>query len=95
MRFEEYQILQLVDQLSPQERKDMRDRGQQALNVPVDLSAETLSSMRMEHLIPLRDMIRGYILTKRYVPDIKGAYEAMKSTKLPNRIGFGRMEEED
>ncbi|MDF2653334.1 MAG: hypothetical protein K0Q73_9139 [Paenibacillus sp.] len=53
-----------------------------------------LTTFNQDELVVIRNTINGLILTKENVPDIKAAYERLKSTELPRKISFGRLTED-
>lgn len=91
MRFEESQITDLFHSLSAEDRDDLIKRLRKVFHSELSLSPEELAAMPMEKLLPLRDTIRGYVLTKKHVPNILEAYAAMDTGKLPSKISFGRI----
>ncbi|MCM3627119.1 hypothetical protein M3194_07060 [Paenibacillus glycanilyticus] len=93
MRFEENQILELFNSLKAAEQDELIRLLTQAFRTEISLTPEALAASPLEQLMPMRDIIRGYVLTKKNVPDIKQAYAAMHNKNLPRKIRFGLVKE--
>jgi|GEM_PF-4833221 hypothetical protein len=94
MRFEADQIMDLMNSLSEGERNELLHRLKDIFQFDLSLTAEVLDEMPMEQLMPLRDVIRGYILTKKHVPNILEAHASIDTSKLPSKVSFGRFPEQ-
>lgn len=82
MRLEEWQLLRVLDTLSIDEQEKLRQDGEAHFQKPIDLSAQGVSGLRMEMLIPLRDTARGILLARKNAPSMPEAMqEANKSDK--------------
>lgn len=92
MRAEEYQILSLLKQITREEQARVKAVFERHCGKPVGFTPEELSTMSLELLIPLRDTLNGFVLTKQAAPTIKEAYERLNTKKLPRKVSFGRAE---
>ncbi|MBD2870970.1 hypothetical protein [Paenibacillus arenilitoris] len=95
MRFEEHQIKALLKGITSEDQAQIIKAFQKQFNVAIGLTPEDLASMKMELLIPLRDMIRGLVLTRKHVPQMLEAYQALRSAKLPRKTEFGLVKDEE
>ncbi|NIK67351.1 MULTISPECIES: hypothetical protein [unclassified Paenibacillus] len=90
MRLEEHQISELYNSLAAAEQDELIRLLSKAFKTEISLMQEALASMPLEQLMPMRDIVRGYVLTKKNVPSIMDAYTALDTGKLPRKISFGR-----
>lgn len=88
MRFEEFQINQWLESITVEEQAAIKGIFSKQYNVNIVLSPEGLASLDTELLIPLRDVIRGIVLTKTRVPNMIDEH-ALRSKKLPRKTEFG------
>ncbi|SFE96686.1 hypothetical protein SAMN05216378_4529 [Paenibacillus catalpae] len=91
MRFEEHQIIELFNSLTPAEQDELTRMLTKVFQTEISITPEALAEKPLEQLLPLRDIIRGYVLTKRRIPDIREAYAALDTSKLPRKVSFGRI----
>ncbi|MBW7456231.1 hypothetical protein ACFOLF_36540 [Paenibacillus sepulcri] len=95
MRFEEYQINQWLENITAEEQAEIKRAFSMQYNVDIGLKPEELASLDMELLLPLRDLIRGMVLTKTNKPNMQGAYNSLRLRKLPRKTEFGAVKDSD
>lgn len=95
MRNEEYQVNLLLEKLTVEEKVMIKTAFSKQYGVSIGLTQEELSVMKLEMLITLGNILRGLLLTKEHVPDIKDAYDTSQSKNLPRKVQFGRLDHID
>ncbi|MFX3635903.1 MAG: hypothetical protein ACE3L7_28415 [Candidatus Pristimantibacillus sp.] len=93
MRLEEYQVNLLLKDVTLDEQAQIKKAIKKQYNVNIGLTPEDLATMKLELLLPLRDMIRGIVLTKTNKPNMSEAYHRLQSKKLPRKTEFGAVED--
>lgn len=93
MRLEEYQVNLLLKDITLEEQVQIKKAIKKQYNVNIGLAPEDLAAMKMELLLPLRDMIRGIVMTKRNKLNMSDAYQRLRTEKLPRKTEFGAVED--
>ncbi|PWW00896.1 hypothetical protein DFQ01_11141 [Paenibacillus cellulosilyticus] len=78
------------EKLSEDEMKSVADALSSYFEKPIQSLIPELITFNRDELVVINKIVAGVILTKEYVPDIKGAYERLAGTDLPSTISFGR-----
>lgn len=60
---------------------------------PIEISEDDLSKRDKDEVEIVVNVISGWMLTKKYQPDIVEAYERLKDTNLPQSVAFGRLDD--
>ncbi|CAH1198872.1 hypothetical protein PAECIP111893_01144 [Paenibacillus plantiphilus] len=94
MRFEEFQINQWLESITVEEQAAIKGVFSKQYNVNIVFSPEGLASLDIELLVPLRDCIRGLVLTKTRVPNMIDEH-ALRSKKLSRKIEFGAVRDSE
>jgi hypothetical protein len=89
VRFEENQINQWLESITFAEQAEIKSAFSKQYYVNIGLAPEELASLNMEFLVPLRDLIRGIVITKASSPNMFDAYNALRSKQLPRKTEFG------
>ncbi|MFS0724747.1 hypothetical protein [Paenibacillus sp. 1P07SE] len=66
MRLEEWQLGTLLQELSEEDREQMKQAFEEHFHQKMDWSPEGLAVLKLEVLIPLRDAARGMVLTRKH-----------------------------
>jgi hypothetical protein len=91
MRAEEYQIRELLNALDEDDVKMARAAIAKGLGVQLQMTPEELPGLNLEVLIPLRDMLRGILLTRRHgSADMSAIHSSLAGRKPPSKTSFGK-----
>ncbi|MFD2332845.1 hypothetical protein ACFSR7_26610 [Cohnella sp. GCM10020058] len=59
--------------------------------VPIEFSPSGLSKRCTDEKEICKNVLSGFILTKKHQADIREAHERLKNADLPQKISFGRL----
>jgi hypothetical protein len=91
MRAEEYQIRELLKALSEDDVEMVRAAIAKGLGVQLQMTPEELPGLSLEVFIPLRDMLRGILLTRRHgTADMSALHSSLAGRKPPSKTSFVR-----
>ncbi|RAV12193.1 hypothetical protein [Paenibacillus contaminans] len=86
-------IMSQFEKLTDEEQNSMTTGLSSHFDKPIQFSATGLAALHPDELGIIGNILNGLILTKEYVPDIRGVYGRLNVTELSRNIFFGRIEE--
>lgn len=81
--------------LAAEEQRQLVSALSAHLGKTVVFSTEGLSGFRQDEMEIVWKMLLGHLMTKEYVPDIRGGFKLLREADLPSRLSFGRVKDSE